>query len=142
MERMGSVASTFTTWLEKGHPVRYNAISRAGWEAMSLARSMSSAGETAGKRGSGDAACSMERFRMKKIILQATTLLFVVGCVFGQNPPLIGDPYAARGRTKSPDRKYDWIVKEIPTIRYELSMSSPETRSLLSAPITPSANAM
>jgi hypothetical protein len=57
---------------------------------------------------------------MKKIILQTTTLLFVVGCLFGQNPPKTGDPYAARGRTKSPDRKYDWIVREIPTIRYEL----------------------
>src|SRR5262249_48218229 len=50
MEHMGLVGSTFITWLEEGHRVRSNAISRAGWEAMSSARSMWSAGETAGKR--------------------------------------------------------------------------------------------
>jgi hypothetical protein len=57
---------------------------------------------------------------MKKIILQTLTLLFVVSCLFGQDPSSTGDPYAERGRTKSPDGKYDWIVKETPTIRYEL----------------------
>jgi len=79
---------------------------------------------------------------MKKIILQTTTLLFVLGCVFGQNPPLIGDPYAARGRTKSPDRKYDWIVKEIPTIRYELiNVATGDAIATVSS-YYPSANAM
>jgi hypothetical protein len=62
----------------------------------------------------------MERFKMNGSILQTIIFLFVVDCLFGQNPPIAGDPYAARGRTKSPDRKYDWIVREIPTIRYEL----------------------
>jgi hypothetical protein len=57
---------------------------------------------------------------MKKIILQTTPLLLVASFLFGQDTPLTGDPYAARGRTKSPDGKYDWIVREIPTIRYEL----------------------
>lgn len=57
---------------------------------------------------------------MKKVILLTITLLFAAGCLSAQNLPITADPYARRGRTKSPDRKYDWIVSESPTIRYEL----------------------
>jgi hypothetical protein len=57
---------------------------------------------------------------MKNIIVQTIALHFVAATVFGQNPPLTGDPYAPRGKSKSPDGNYEWIVKTNPTIRYEL----------------------
>src|SRR5215472_17406093 len=87
---------------------------------MSSARSMLSAGETAGKRGYSDVTVQW-KFQMKELILKPILCLFVAGYLFGQNPPVVTDPYAARGRTKSSDGKYDWIIREIPTIRYELS---------------------
>ena len=80
---------------------------------------MLSAGETAGKRGYSDVTVQW-KFQMKELILQPILCLFVAGYLFGQNPPVVTDPYAARGRTKSSDGKYDWIIREIPTIRYEL----------------------
>jgi hypothetical protein len=57
---------------------------------------------------------------MKITIVQAIAFYFVVTCLLAQNPPLTGDPYAARGNAKSPDGKYEWIVKSNPTIQYEL----------------------
>jgi hypothetical protein len=57
---------------------------------------------------------------MRNIIVQTIALHFVAAAVFGQNPPLAGDPYAPRGKSKSPDGNYEWIVRANPTIRYEL----------------------
>jgi hypothetical protein len=37
-----------------------------------------------------------------------------------QNPPMTGDPYASRGNPKSPDGKYEWIIKTTNPIRYQL----------------------
>jgi hypothetical protein len=37
-----------------------------------------------------------------------------------QNPPTIGDPYAARGNPKSPDGKYAWIVRTTSPVGYDL----------------------
>jgi hypothetical protein len=57
---------------------------------------------------------------MKNIIVQIIVLHFVAAAAFGQNPPLTGDPYAPRGKSKSPDGNYEWVVRTNPTIRYEL----------------------
>jgi hypothetical protein len=38
----------------------------------------------------------------------------------GQNPPLSGDPYAARGKAESPDGRYEWVVRSGHRIQYEL----------------------
>ena len=37
-----------------------------------------------------------------------------------QNPPDTGDPYVLRGNPKSPDGKYEWVVRTNNPIRYEL----------------------
>jgi hypothetical protein len=40
--------------------------------------------------------------------------------VTAQNPPTVGDPYAARGNPKSPDGKYAWIVRTTSPLGYDL----------------------
>jgi hypothetical protein len=40
--------------------------------------------------------------------------------VTAQNPPTVGDPYAARGNPKSPDGKYEWIVRTTSPLGYDL----------------------
>jgi hypothetical protein len=57
---------------------------------------------------------------MNKLLVWIPAFHFVAGCLFAQNPPLTGDPYAARGRAMSPDGHYEWRVRRSPTIRYEL----------------------
>jgi hypothetical protein len=42
------------------------------------------------------------------------------GLAAGQNPPTTGDPYAQRGNPKSPDGKFEWIVRTTNPIRYAL----------------------
>jgi hypothetical protein len=37
-----------------------------------------------------------------------------------QNPTTVGDPYAARGNPKSPDGKYEWIVRTTSPLGYDL----------------------
>jgi hypothetical protein len=37
-----------------------------------------------------------------------------------QNPSVTGDPYAPRGNPKSPDGKYEWVVRTTNPIHYEL----------------------
>ena len=37
-----------------------------------------------------------------------------------QNPPMRGDPYLTRGSPKSPNGKFEWIVKTNNPLRYEL----------------------
>ena len=48
------------------------------------------------------------------------TLDLGMGAATAQNPPMTGDPYASRGNSKSPDGKYEWIVRATNPIRYEL----------------------
>ncbi len=47
-------------------------------------------------------------------------LALSAGLATAQNPPKIGNPYAARGNPKCPDGKYEWIVQTTNPIRYEL----------------------
>ena len=48
------------------------------------------------------------------------TLDLGMGAATAQNPPMTGDPYDSRGNSKSPDGKYEWIVRATNPIRYEL----------------------
>jgi hypothetical protein len=57
---------------------------------------------------------------MKNIVTQTIALHFVAAAVFGQNLALTGEPFAPRGKSKSPDGNYEWIVKTLPAVRYEL----------------------
>jgi hypothetical protein len=57
---------------------------------------------------------------MKNLIVGAIAFHFVATFSLAQNPPLTVHPYATRGNAKSPDGKYEWIVKSSPTIQYEL----------------------
>jgi hypothetical protein len=57
---------------------------------------------------------------MRNIIPQIIGFQFIAAWLLAQNPPLTGNPYAPRGKARSPDGNYEWIVKEKPTIRYEL----------------------
>jgi hypothetical protein len=57
---------------------------------------------------------------MKNILIQTIIIQLLASILFGQNPPLNGDPYAPRGKSKSPDGVYEWVVKTNPKIRYEL----------------------
>jgi hypothetical protein len=52
-----------------------------------------------------------------------TLILFLslsAGLATAQNPPTTGDPYAQRGNPKSPDGKFEWVVRTTNPIRYEL----------------------
>jgi hypothetical protein len=52
-----------------------------------------------------------------------TLILFLslsAGLATAQNPPTTGDPYAQRGNQKSPDGKFEWVVRTTNPIRYEL----------------------
>jgi hypothetical protein len=48
------------------------------------------------------------------------TLFLLTTTLAAQNPPISGDPYASRGNPKSPDGKYEWIIRTTNPIRYEL----------------------
>jgi hypothetical protein len=54
----------------------------------------------------------------------ASPILFMfclwTAATIAQNPPMTGDPYASRGNPKSPDGKYEWIIKTTNPIRYQL----------------------
>jgi hypothetical protein len=62
---------------------------------------------------------------MKALLRAFLLALIAAGPVFGQNPPLTGDPYASRGKPRSPDGKYVWLIKNSPSIAYVLEQSSP-----------------
>ncbi len=57
---------------------------------------------------------------MKNILIQTIIIPLIASTLFGQNPPLTGNPYAPRGKSKSPDGVYEWVVRTDPAIRYEL----------------------
>ena len=44
----------------------------------------------------------------------------IAATAMAQNPPATGDPYASRGNPKSPDGKYEWVVRTTNPLRYEL----------------------
>ncbi len=47
-------------------------------------------------------------------------LCLITAAATAQNPPLTGDPYAPRGNPKSPNGKYEWLVRTTNPVRYEL----------------------
>ena len=57
---------------------------------------------------------------MNNLLVGVIAFHFFAGCLFAQNPPLTGDPYTPRGRARSPDGRYEWRIRTVPTIRYEL----------------------
>src|SRR6516164_8583364 len=118
MGQMGLDESTFTILPEGDRLVRSKTISKVGLETKSLGRSTSSAEEPVGKK-----ACS-DLFNygmvMNNLLVGVIAFHFFAGCLFAQNPPLTGDPYTPRGRARSPDGRYEWRIRTVPTIRYEL----------------------
>ena len=65
-------------------------------------------------------AVTSSRMVMNNLLVRVVAFHFVSGCLFAQNPPLTGDPYTPRGRARSPDGHYEWRVRKVPTLRYEL----------------------
>src|SRR5690348_15560710 len=61
---------------------------------------------------------------MKTLLHAFLLALIAAGTLFGQNPPLTGDPYASRGNPRSPDGKYVWLIKNSPSIAYVLEQNS------------------
>jgi hypothetical protein len=53
-------------------------------------------------------------------VTKMLALYLSIAIVTAQNPPTIGDPYAARGDWKSPDGKYEWIVRTTSPVSYDL----------------------
>jgi hypothetical protein len=47
-------------------------------------------------------------------------LCLLAALAAAQNPSVTGDPYAPRGNPKSPDGKYEWVVRTTNPIHYEL----------------------
>ena len=45
---------------------------------------------------------------------------FMTAFALAQNPPLSGDPYAARGNAESSDGRYEWVVRSGSRIQYKL----------------------
>jgi hypothetical protein len=62
--------------------------------------------------------------RMKWLIYRFITRAFMLGLLavtaMAQNPPASGNPYTSRGNPKSPDGKYEWVVRTTNPLRYEL----------------------
>ncbi len=78
-------------------------------------RFTSSTGDQAGKQEETE-------MRSSKSFSFAVILLTVIiaSAAIAQNPPLAGDPYLPRGRSTSPDGKYEWVVDPGTQIRYRL----------------------
>ena len=60
------------------------------------------------------------KFVMIFTITRMLILSLLAVSVAAQNPPDRGDPYVLRGNPKSPDGKYEWVVRTNNPIRYEL----------------------
>jgi hypothetical protein len=62
--------------------------------------------------------------RTKGSIIRVFARSFMLGLLattaMAQNPPTTGDPYAFRGNPKSPDGKYQWLIRTTNPLRYEL----------------------
>src|ERR1700722_9446928 len=62
--------------------------------------------------------------RMKGSIYRAVARPLMLGLLavtaMAQNPPAMGNPYTSRGNPKSPDGKYEWVVRTTSPLRYEL----------------------
>jgi hypothetical protein len=85
---------------------------------MSTDRFMSCTEDPAGKRVV-DRSTDSKRVMIFTIARMLIPSLLAVSAV-AQNPPDRGDPYVLRGNPKSPDGKYEWVVRTNNPIRYEL----------------------
>src|ERR1700722_3788082 len=54
------------------------------------------------------------------VIARPFILALLAVTAMAQNPPATGDPYTSRGNPKSPDGKYEWVVRTTSPLRYEL----------------------
>jgi hypothetical protein len=54
------------------------------------------------------------------LVTKILAFYLLTAVVTAQNPPTIGDPYPARGNPKSPDGKYEWIVRTTSPVGYDL----------------------
>jgi len=67
---------------------------------------------------------AVKNMRTKRSIYRVIARPFMLGLLaataMAQNPPATGDPYASRGNPKSPDGKYEWVVRTTNPLRYEL----------------------
>ncbi|HZC59575.1 MAG TPA: hypothetical protein VE154_06240 [Chthoniobacterales bacterium] len=56
-----------------------------------------------------------------KCLFATVLITWLLACTgSAQNPPLAGDPYVQRGKSTSPDGKYEWRVYATDEIRYQL----------------------
>jgi hypothetical protein len=55
-----------------------------------------------------------------RVIVRPFILALLAVTATAQNPPATGDPYTPRGNPKSPDGKYEWVVRTTSPVRYEL----------------------
>jgi hypothetical protein len=55
-----------------------------------------------------------------RVIARLLMLGLLAVTAMAQNPPATGDPYTSRGNPKSPDGKYEWVVRTTNPLRYEL----------------------
>src|SRR5215469_7902646 len=53
-------------------------------------------------------------------LLLAIFFLGTIDCLWAQNPPISGDLFAPRGERRSPNGKFEWRVRDLPPMRYEL----------------------
>ena len=57
---------------------------------------------------------------IKRASVQILMLCLLAAAATAQNPPMTGNPYVSRGNPKSPNGKYEWILRTTNPIRYEL----------------------
>jgi hypothetical protein len=57
---------------------------------------------------------------IKCVPARILTLCLLTAAATAQNPPMTGNPYVSRGNPKSPNGKYEWILRTTHPIRYEL----------------------
>jgi hypothetical protein len=57
---------------------------------------------------------------LNRILTRPLLLGLLAATAMAQNPMTTGDPYASRGNPKSPDGKFEWVVRTTNPLRYEL----------------------
>jgi hypothetical protein len=57
---------------------------------------------------------------IKCVCVRMLLLCLLTAAATAQNPPMTGNPYVSRGNPKSPNGKYEWILRTTNPIRYEL----------------------
>jgi hypothetical protein len=55
-----------------------------------------------------------------RVLARPLVLGLLAVTAMAQNPPATGNPYTSRGNPKSPDGKYEWVVRTTSPLRYEL----------------------